>query len=317
MANPLLSVVIPVYCEEACVERLVAELAAVLEPTLDYEIVLVDDGSQDRTVDLLKVHAAANPRLKLVCLSYNYGKEVALTAGVRHARGDLILFMDADLQDPPVEIPRMVEKAREGYDLVLGVREEKKDSLVNRALSAVFWRGLEVFTGLQFPRSLAVMRIFNRRFADQFLQYHEANRFIEGLFMDIRMRWTTLVIRQQERYAGTTKFTFGRRLRLATRAVLSHSELPLALTVRFGLVMVLLSAVAGVTLIVLKLFFIEFQAGWPSLFVVLVLGFGLQILFLGLVGAYVGNIYREVKRRPLFSVKELVNLDDPATSEKI
>lgn len=303
-----LSVIIPVYFEEACIETCIREVVGVLERDgIDYEVVFVDDGSADRTVEKIKHAVTANPRLKLIELSYNHGKQAAVTAGIAHATGEYLLMMDPDLQDPPSEIPRFLAKIREGYDVVYGVRAEKRDSFGNVLASKVFWWMLNRFTGLDIPRGIAVMRIFNRRFANKFLEYQEASRFLEGMFFHVGMRQTTLVVEHQERREGETKFTFRKKMNLALNAMLDFSNIPLMITVRMGLMLVALGVLCAIGLIIAKLLFVDFQMGWPSVIVVLIVGFGLQIFFTGVVGTYVGKVYLETKRRPLFSIKELTN----------
>lgn len=309
LSPALLSLVVPVYFEEECIERFIAEATAELDKhRIHYEIVFVDDGSRDRTVELIKRAIATNPRIRLVEFSYNHGKESAVTAGFTYAQGDYLLYMDPDLQDPPDEIINFVTKIQEGYDLVFGVRNQKRDTLLNVWMSKLFWFVLERFTGLKLPRGLAVMRICNRRFADQFLKYGESNRFIEGLFMNIGMKQTQIPVSQRERFAGVSKFNFRRKMKLAFKAIFDYSDLPLKLATRFGVALLGLGMSLAVLLVVLKLFVIDFQLGWPSLVVILITGFGIQLFFLGVIGVYVGNIYRESKRRPLFSVRELTNI---------
>jgi dolichol-phosphate mannosyltransferase len=154
------------------------------------------------------------------------------------------------------------------------------------------------------------MRIFNRKFANQFLNYKEQNRFIEGIFIHIGMNSTTLQIEQRDRYAGVSKFNFRRKMRLALDAILDFSELPLRIAIKLGFSMLLIGLLALVSIILLKLFFIDFQAGWPSLISVLIFGFGVQLFFTGIAALYIGRIYKEVKQRPLFSIKNLRNLND-------
>lgn len=310
--RPALSLVVPVYFEQECIARFIAECRAVLDPmAIDYEFVFCDDGSTDRTVEIIREHAADDARIKLIELSYNHGKQAAVSAGIAHASGELLLYMDPDLQDPPEEIPRFLAEIAKGYDLVFGIRREKKDRWLNRAFSAVFWFTLERFTGLRIPRGLAVMRIFNRRFADRFLLYAEQNRFIEGIFMHIGMRRGVLEIAQRERFAGVSKFNFSRKMRLAFDAILDFSELPLTLAVKLGVAISALAFGAMLAIAAIKLTLIDFQAGWPSLLSLLLLGFGLQLTFLGIVALYVGRIYRETKRRPQFSIASMTNLDMP------
>lgn len=315
-ARTKLSLVVPVYFEEDCIGQFIKETRSVLQTLdMDHEYVFVDDGSADRTVEIIRMLAQEDTRIKLVELSYNHGKQAAVTAGIHYATGDYLLYMDPDLQDPPEEIPRFVAEIAKGHDLVLGVRRTKVDTFANRIFSRVFWWVLEKFTGLSIPRGLAVMRIFNRRFANQFISYGEQNRFIEGIFLHIGMNSSTLVIDQRERFAGQSKFNFRRKMRLALDAILDFSELPLKMAVRLGALTSCLGFVAVLAVIVLKLTLIHFQAGWPSLLSLLILGFGTQLFFIGIVALYIGRIYRETKGRPLYSIKRTTNLGpDPEGS---
>jgi glycosyltransferase involved in cell wall biosynthesis len=304
-----LSLVVPVYFEEECILQFLKETQEVLNTLkMEYEIVFVDDGSADRTVELIKQEAENKPFIKLVELSYNHGKQAAVTAGITYAGGDYLLYMDPDLQDPPVEIPRFLEEIEKGYDLVFGIRKEKMDGLLNKLFSRLFWWVLEKFTGLKIPRGLAVMRIFNRKFADRFLEYPEQNRFIEGIFMHIGMKRSTLVIGQRERFAGTSKFNFKRKMRLAFDAIFDFSEIPLKVSVRLGFLLFLVGLLYLVGIVIAKLFIIDFQLGWPSIMGAIILAAGLQLFFIGIAAIYIGRTYKESKRRPLFSVKELTNI---------
>ena len=307
--DKLLSLVVPVYNEEECIIEFISQVRSELDDSpLHYEFVFADDGSTDKTVELIRGEIGNDSRIRLVELSYNHGKQAALTAAVTYSNGDYLIYMDPDLQDPPKEISRFIAKIEEGYDLVFGVRESKEAGFVDVLFSKVFWLILDVFTGLKLPRPLAVMRIFNRDFANRFLDYKESNRFIEGIFMHIGMRQATLVIRQKQRFAGKSKYNFARKLRLAKDAILDYSELPLKLATRAGIILVITSLLAVLTLTILRLFFIDFQLGWPSLICTLWFGFGINLLFLGVIGSYVGKIYSESKHRPLFSTQRLTNI---------
>ena len=307
--DKLLSLVVPVFNEEECILEFISQVRSELNDSpLHYEIVFADDGSTDNTVELIRGEIGNDSRIRLVELSYNHGKQAALTAAVTYSNGDYLIYMDPDLQDPPKEIRRFIAKIEEGYDLVFGVRESKEARFVDVLFSKVFWLILDVFTGLKLPRPLAVMRIFNRDFANRFLDYKESNRFIEGIFMHIGMRQATLVIRQKQRFAGKSKYNFARKLRLAKDAILDYSELPLKLATRVGIILVITSLLAVLTLTILRLFFIDFQLGWPSLICTLWFGFGINLLFLGVIGSYVGKIYSESKHRPLFSTQRLTNI---------
>jgi glycosyltransferase involved in cell wall biosynthesis len=305
-----LSLIVPVYYEEEVILQFLSETKGILDKiNIDYEYIFIDDGSKDKTVEIISNQATINTKIKLIVFSYNHGKASAVSAGIAHATGDYLLYMDPDLQDPPSEIPIFLDKIDEGYDLVWGIRKEKKDSFLNKIFSKIFWGTLNRFTGLNIPKGIAVMRIFNRNFADEFLKYNESNRFIEGIFITISKRWTTIEISQRERFAGVSKFNFSRKMNLAFDAIFDFSELPLKIAVKIGAFLSFLSIVGLFILLFLKVFFINFQAGWPSIIATIILGFGMILFFLGLVSIYIGRIYKEVKRRPLYSIKNKINLN--------
>jgi glycosyltransferase involved in cell wall biosynthesis len=304
-----ISLVVPVYFEEECIIQYLSEtIPALKDLNMDWEIVFIDDGSKDRTVELIKEQARQEPNIKLVELSYNHGKQAAVSAGIRHASGDYLLYMDPDLQDPPNEIVNFVNEIKKGYDLVFGIRKEKIDSLLNKLYSRIFWGILNKFTGLEIPRGLAVMRIFNRKFADKFLEYGEQNRFIEGIFIHVGMKRTQIEVSQRKRFAGRSKFNFRKKMKLAFDAIFDFSELPLKLAVRLGGIMSLLGIASLLVILFLKLFIIDFAAGWPSIISAIVFSFGIQLFFIGIAAIYIGKIYRESKGRPLYSIRETTNL---------
>ena len=304
-----LSLVVPVYYEQEVILQFLKETKEELEKLpIDYEYVFVDDGSKDNTVEIIKEQSKFDDRIKLIVFSYNHGKASAVSAAIANATGDYLLYMDPDLQDPPIEIPRFLNEIEKGYDLVWGVRKEKMDSFINKLFSKMFWGTLNKFTGLNIPKGIAVMRMFNREFADEFLKYNETNRFIEGIFIDISKKWTTIEIAQRERFAGTSKFNFKRKMELAFDAIFDFSELPLKMTVKFGMFLIGLGVFGLIILFILKIFFIDFQAGWPSIIASIITVFGLQLFFMGIISIYIGRIYKEVKRRPLYSIKDKVNL---------
>lgn len=304
-----ISLVTPVYYEEEVILQFLKETKVELEKLpVEYEYVFVDDGSKDNTLEIIKAEAEKDGRIKLVVFSYNQGKASAVSAGIAYASGDYLLYMDPDLQDPPIEISRFFYEIEKGYDLVWGIRREKMDSFLNKLFSKIFWGTLNKFTGLSIPKGIAVMRMFNREFADEFLKYKESNRFIEGIFIDISKKWTTIEIGQRERFAGTSKFNFKRKMQLAFDAIFDFSELPLKMSVKFGVLLILLGIVGLFFLFIAKLYFIDFKAGWPSIIASVVIVFGVQLFFMGIVSLYIGRIYKEVKNRPLYSIKDKINL---------
>lgn len=304
-----LSLVVPVYYEEECIDRFVEESTTELNKiNYNWEIVFIDDGSKDRTQEIIKSYAAKDNRIKLIELSYNQGKQAAVTAGIHHAIGDYMIYMDPDLQDPPDEIPRLIAEIEKGYDLVFGVRKEKMDSFINKLYSKIFWGILNRFTGLQIPKGLAVMRIFNKKFADKFCEYSEQNRFIEGIFIHIGMKRTQIEIAQRKRFAGKSKFNFRRKLKLAFDAIFDFSEIPLRLAVSIGIALSIIGFIILIVILFLKIFVIDFAAGWPSIVAIIIFSLGIQLFFIGIAAIYIGKIYKESKGRPLYSIKEFTNL---------
>lgn len=305
-----LSLIIPVYYEEEVISLSIDELTRELKSlNLSYEIIFIDDGSKDNTVNLIKKYAETDSSIKLIELSYNHGKQAALTAGITYSSGEYLLYMDPDLQDPPSEIKYFLNEIKKGYDLVFGIRKEKKDTFFNKLFSKLFWGTLRTFTGLELPVGLSVMRIFSRKFANKFLDYNEQNRFIEGVFMHIGMKRTSIEIEQRKRFAGVSKFTFKKKMNLAFNAVFDFSELPLKFAVKFGIILSLLGFLSLFIILFLKLFLIDYQAGWASLVSLIIMSTGLNIFFIGILAIYIGKIYKEVKQRPLFSVMEVTNLE--------
>jgi len=308
--RPTLSLIVALYFEEECVAEFVRRVRAALDPSgLDYEIVFADDGSHDRTVPLVEALAANDPRIKLLVLSRNYGKEGAVTAAIHHARGDFLLMMDPDLQDPPERIIDFYRSIREwDCDLVWGVRKENAADWRTRVFSRCFWLALNGLTGLAIPHDVAVMRIFNRPFAEEFKRYGERVRFIEGIFMAVGMRQRTLPVEHHARFAGRSKFNFRRRIRLASNAVLAFSDRPLRLSIAIGLLMLGSALSYGLYAFMRQLVWGIGLTGWTSMILFVLFIGGIQVILLGIMGNYVGRIYTETKARPSFSVLKRVNL---------
>ncbi|MDI1235284.1 MAG: glycosyltransferase family 2 protein [bacterium] len=304
----LLSVVVPVYFEEECINQFITETTLALDNLdINWEIIFIDDGSTDSTISIIKKYTILNEKIKLIQFSYNHGKQLAVTAGIAYASGDIILTMDPDLQDPPEEIENFVNEINKGFDIVLGIRKEKKDKFFNKFFSKLFWTFLEKTTDIKIPKGISSMRIFNRKVADKFLEYKEQNRFIEGILMHIGMKRGTLLINQRERYAGKSKFSFKRKVKLAFNVIFDYSELPLKIVVKLGFYLFLFGILFMIAIILLKLTLINFQIGWPSLICSIILGSGLQIFFIGIAALYIGRIYKETKGRPLYSIIETTN----------
>jgi glycosyltransferase involved in cell wall biosynthesis len=307
----MISIVTPTYLQRECVEEFLERVSRVMDAQAEeYEVVFVDDGSTDGTVAAILEGIKRRPRVRLVELAYNQGKAAALTACAQYARGQWVVFMDSDLQDPPESIPSLVAKAREGFDLVLTVREDRADTFFKRLASSLFWSFLRRFTGLPIPNGLGTMRVASRAFVERFLSYREANRFVEGLFLHVGLRQAVVPVPHHKRFAGKSTFNLRRRFALAIDATISFSDAPLRAAIGAGAVLTCLALLAGTGIAMTRLFLFQFQLGWPSLITAITFGFGLNLLFIGVVGVYVGRIYRETKHRPLFAVRQLHNMGE-------
>lgn len=307
----LVSFVIPVYNEEDVIIYFLDELESVIKEITDYkfEIVFVDDGSKDTTVEKILNYKPKYCEIRIIEFSYNHGKQAAVTAAIHHANGEYFIYMDPDLQDPPFEVPRLIAEIEKGYDCVYGIRKEKKDSFINKIYSKIFWSFLNYYTGLNIPKNLAVYRIFNSEFAQAFNSYNEQNRFIEGIFFHIKKKYTTIEVEQHPRFAGKSKFNFKRKMNLAINAIFDFSDRPLKLSIRLGLFFIATGVFMTCFIIILKISQVNFQVGWPSLITAIIIGTGIQLFFLGIIAKYIGNIYKEVKKRPHYSIKSIYNND--------
>ena len=308
----MLSIVVPCFNEEACLEELHQRLsAAARSASDDYEIVLVNDGSRDGSWPMMRAMAERDPHIVAVNLSRNHGHQLALTAGLDLARGDLILVIDADLQDPPELLPDMIETMRsQGADVVFGVRKSRKgETAFKRATAHGFYRLLARATEVDIPVDAGDFRLMSRRALDVLLAMPEQARFIRGMVAWIGFKQVPILYDRDERFAGETKYPFGKMLRFAFDALTGFSSAPLKLASHAGLALSL-----GSLLIVLYILYAWIAghnvAGWTSLMLVVVVLGAVQMFVLALMGEYIGRLYNEAKRRPLYIVQEIAGADN-------
>ncbi len=299
----LLSVVIPVYNEAGSIARLLGELRANLAG-LDYEIILVNDGSSDGSLAHMRREKERDPHLRILNLSRNFGHQIAITAGVDHARGDAVAVMDADLQDPPALLPQMVAKIQEGYDVVYGRRRSRRgEGSFKLATAALFYRLMKRITRIEIPVDTGDFRMMSRRAVEGLLQLREAHRFVRGLVSWVGYRQTGIEYERRERFAGETKYPLRAMFKFAWDGVTSFSLLPLKMASWLGLVS--LAVGVGYSLFVFyanisgRVYLVR---GWSSLMIAILFFSGVQLLILGILGEYIGRIAEEVKRRPLYLV---------------
>jgi dolichol-phosphate mannosyltransferase len=303
----LLSVVVPCFNEEAVIVETNERLNEVLSGirSLEFEIVYVDDGSGDGTLRLLKMLQRKNSRLRVVSLSRNFGHQVAVTAGLQYSGGDAVAVIDADLQDPPEVILEMIERWRLGADVAYGARLEREgESFFKKVTAKAFYRLINYLSDVPIPLDTGDFRLMDRRVVDAFLDMPERDRFVRGMVAWAGYRQEPVYYQRMPRFAGETKYPLRKMLRLASDGILSFSSAPLRLSIHFGLACSFLSVVGIVYAVVLRLFTDHWVPGWTLLLIGVLFFGGVQMMFLGMMGEYVGRIYSEIKRRPLFLVNE-------------
>ena len=304
-----LSVVLPVLNEEANVADLYRRLLAVLPGVVgSFEIIFVDDGSADRTWSIVSELARQDDRVKGLSFARNFGHQMAFAAGLDHAAGDAVVIMDADGQDPPELLPELIARWREGFEVVYAVRASREgETVFKRSTAAAFYRTLRRITQVEIPADTGDFRLMGRRAVDAFRRMPEQRRFTRGMVAWMGFRQTGVPFQRPRRRAGETKYHLRQMLRLAGDGVMAFSHFPLQLATWLGALTVLL-AVTGVLLAAgLGLAGIWWR-NWVPLFGGLFFLGGVQLLTVGVLGSYVGRIYDEVKRRPLYLVQEMVGM---------
>ncbi len=307
---PTISVVLPVFNEAQTLRSLCGRLTGVMRK-LDqaYEVLFINDGSRDGSLDLLRKLAAEDPAVKVVSLSRNFGHQMAITCGLQYARGEAVVVMDADLQDPPEVIPELIRKWREGFDVVDAIREQREgDSLFKRASAALFYRLIRKLARVEIPADTGDFRLLSRRAVEALKATRERSRFVRGLVSWIGYRQTGVRFVRQERVAGQTKYPFRKMLKFAIDGITAFSYLPLQLATYAGFVISGLSFLYVAYAVLQKLLTDQPVIGWTSVIVAVLFVGGVQLITLGVMGEYIGRIYEEVKQRPLYLVDETIGL---------
>ncbi|HEU6450985.1 MAG TPA: glycosyltransferase family 2 protein [Gemmatimonadaceae bacterium] len=316
-ANPFstgieLSAVVPVYNEEGSLGELHRRVTAVLESLeLPYELILVDDGSRDRTPGIIAELCADDPRVRAVHFSRNFGHQAALAAGLQHASGRGVVVLDADLQDPPELIPELVARWREGHQVVYAQRRRReREGVVKRGAAFLFYRALKRITRFEIPADTGDFCLMDRAVVDLLNSMPERNRYVRGLRAWVGFRQTAVPFDRPPRYAGEPKYTFAGSFGLAVNGILALSKFPLRVATYFGLLVSLASFLLGAWYIAQRLIgHVEQVRGWASTVVIVLFLGGVQLLTIGIIGEYLSRIYDEVKQRPLYVVRESVGFE--------
>ena len=311
MSRPCLSIIVPVFNEEAVLDELHRRLTTVardLETT--YEILYVNDGSRDRSMELLEGMARQDPHVRVIQFARNFGHQVAITAGMDHAQGEAVVVIDADLQDPPELIGPMLAKWREGYDVVYAVRERREgDSYFKRTTAALFYRVLKRITHVDIPLDTGDFRLMSRRAIEAMKLFSERNRFVRGLVSWIGFKQTGITFVRAERFAGETKYPLKKMLRFAMDGIVTFSFVPLQMATYLGFLVSGLSFLGILWVIYMRIFTLETIVGWASLMAIALFLGGVQLITLGVIGEYIGRIYDEVKHRPLYLIQERLGFE--------
>lgn len=315
----MISIVVPAFNEEDGIAELNRRIAAAAkEWGDDYELLLVDDGSRDRTLAICEELAQHDSRLKVISLSRNFGHQAAVSAGLLHATGDIVAVLDADLQDPPEELGPFFSKIREGFDVVYAIRTKRKENIFKRAAYFVYYRVLKNLASIDMPLDSGDFCVMSASVATAINELPERNRFIRGLRTWVGFRQIGLSYERQARQSGESKYTFRRLLKLALDGIINFSYRPLQFSMLLGLTVGFFSVMLAIWVVIQYLMnwtiagFNPRQArGWTSIVFVLLFSSAIQLFCLGVLGEYIGRLFEETKRRPAFLVKKRINTTAP------
>lgn len=305
-----LSLIVPVYNEEEVIDVFYERTAPILSAIDErFEIIFINDGSRDKTVPRIKNLCFRDPRVKLVSFSRNFGKEIAITAGLDFCGGEVVVVTDVDLQDPPEVITEMVAKWKEGYDTVYATRVFREgESFFKKATASLFYRVIRWLTRIDLPGNTGDFRLINRRTVEALRMIREQHRFMKGLFSWVGFKQTQVLYQRQPRAAGKTKWNYWKLWNFAIEGITSFSYVPLQIASYLGIVIALLAFLYSIFLVVRTLISGIDVPGYASIMVVVLFLGGSQLIFLGVIGEYLGRLYNESKHRPLYLIQELRGL---------
>ena len=304
-ARPVFSVVVPVYNEAEVIGEMHRRLAAVMASLgVSWEAIYVNDGSRDATLRIVEMLQQADRHVAVLNLTRNFGKEIATPAGLDHAQGDAVIVIDADLQDPPEVIPRLLAAWRDGFDMVYAQRRRRDgDGWLKRASAAAFYRVMRNLGEVPLPENVGDFRLMSRRVVDAVQQLREHHRCMKGLFAWVGFPSTAVIYDREPRCAGRTKWSYWKLWNLALEGITGFTVAPLRFATWLGIAVALFAVVFGAQLILRTLLFGNPVAGYPSLMAVILFLGGTQLVTLGIIGEYLGRVFNETKRRPLYLVE--------------
>jgi len=303
--RPLISVIVPVFNEEAMVASFQHELSSILDKlAYEFEIIYIDDGSRDHTLARLFELKHIDPRIAVIEFSRNFGKEIALTAGLDHAHGDAVIIIDADLQDPPALIPQLIEEWDKGFEVVYAKRQARKgESWLKKQSAHHFYRIIKSLSHIDIPEDTGDFRLLNRNAVEALKQARERHRFMKGLFSWIGFRQKAVLYRREPRRAGHSKWNYWRLWNFALEGITSFTTAPLRMATYVGLATALCAFLFGAYIIYDTLVWGNPVPGYPSLMVVVLFLGGVQLISIGIIGEYLGRLFDEAKQRPLYLLR--------------
>ena len=309
--KPMYSVIIPVYNEEAVIGETYNRLTKVMEGIGEaYELIFVNDGSRDASARIIHDLYVKDRRIKLLNFARNFGHQPAITAGMDYAAGSAVIVIDADLQDPPEIIPQMIEKWKEGWDVVYGKRQKRKgETAFKRVTAKLYYRFLRSMTNVDIPVDVGDFRLIDRKVCDAMKALPEKSRFVRGLVSWVGFRQAEVEYVREERFAGTTKYPLKKMIRFALDGITSFSYKPLKLATSLGVLISILSFIYLVVVFCQRIFTDTTITGWTSTIAVILFSQGIVMIMLGLMGEYIGRIYDEIKNRPIYIMRETIGFD--------
>ena len=307
-----ISVIVPMYYEEKVAEECYNRLTNVLKNIKDYEyeIIVINDGSKDKTLEILEKLAQNDEKLKVISFTRNFGHQAAVTAGLKHVTGDAIVIIDADMQDPPELIPKMLKLWEDGNEIIYGKRKTREGETAFKLLTAkMFYNTLNALSDVEIPKDTGDFRLVDRKVVDTINLLPEHNKFLRGLFSWVGYKQTPFEYERKERYAGKTKYSLKKMLKLASDGIISFSNKPLKIVGGLGIISIIISICILIYALLSYIFKLNnLSSGWTSLMVAITFFAGVQLLSMWIMSEYIGRIYDETKQRPQYIIDKKINL---------
>jgi dolichol-phosphate mannosyltransferase len=309
--KPLLSLILPIYNEEKNIDELYQRSQKVLASMGEYEIIFINDGSKDGSLQKIIDLSQRDKNVKVIDFSRNFGHQIAITAGLDYAQGDVVIIMDSDLQDTPETIEEMVKKWKEGYEVVYGKRRTRRDGIFKRSTAFIFYRLLKRFTNIEIPEDTGDFRLMDKKVVREMKGLREHSRFMRGLTSWVGFKQTSVLFDREKRKFGTTAYPMSKMLKFAIDGLTAFSYIPLKLAAYLGFSTAFLSVIGIIYALYRKIFHPEeVISGWTFTIICIFFIGSIQLIVLAIIGEYIGRIYTETQQRPLYIIREKINLED-------